>query len=111
MRSALKVVPPILLFWPMTSEAGVGGMAVEVEFSRQYSITFCCCMMASEGQPDKMVPDMKVYMVLPECLCRQSSECEHSGVIGDAFQQWQQRMKYKACSGWPCSVQALVHCL
>ena len=62
MRSALKVVPPILLFWPMTSEAGVGGMAVEVEFSRQYSITFCCCMMASEGQPDKMVPDMKVYI-------------------------------------------------
>ena len=41
MRAALKVMPPILLCWPMMSEADVGGMAVEVEPSHQYSITFC----------------------------------------------------------------------
>ena len=42
MRAAPKVMPPVLLCWPMTSEAGAGGMAVEVEPSCQYSITFCC---------------------------------------------------------------------
>ena len=32
----------ILLFWPMTSEEDIGGMAAEVAPSHQYSITFCC---------------------------------------------------------------------
>ena len=35
-------MPPILLRWPTTSEADDGDMAVEVEPSRQYSVTFCC---------------------------------------------------------------------
>jgi len=35
---------PVLLCWPMASEADVGGQAVEVEPSHQYSITFCCCV-------------------------------------------------------------------
>jgi len=39
-----KVMPSILWCWPMTSEADVGGMAVEVEPSHQYSIAFCCQM-------------------------------------------------------------------
>ena len=41
-RAAGKVMPPILLSWPSMSEADVGGMAVEVEPSHQYSATFCC---------------------------------------------------------------------
>jgi len=44
MRAAPKLMPPILLCWPTTSEANVVDMAVEVEPSRQYSIKFCCCM-------------------------------------------------------------------
>lgn len=40
--AALKVTTPILLCWLMTSEAGVGVMAIEAEPSYQYSITFCC---------------------------------------------------------------------
>jgi len=44
MRAALKVMPPILLYWPTISEMNVGSMAVEVEPSYQYSITFCCCV-------------------------------------------------------------------
>ena len=36
-------MPPILLCWPTTLEAVVGGMAIEVEPSHQYSVTFCCC--------------------------------------------------------------------
>jgi len=44
MRAAPKVMPVLLLCWPMMSEADVGGTAVEVELSHQYSITPCCCM-------------------------------------------------------------------
>ena len=44
MRPTPKVMPPILLYWPKTSEADDGGMAVEIESSRKYSITFCCCV-------------------------------------------------------------------
>ena len=31
MGAALKVMSPTLLYWPMTTEVDVGGMAVEVE--------------------------------------------------------------------------------
>ena len=40
-KAALKLMPPILLCWPMTSEVDVDGMAVEVEPSNQYPVTFC----------------------------------------------------------------------
>lgn len=33
MRTALKVMRPLLLHWPMTSEVVVGGMAIEVKLS------------------------------------------------------------------------------
>ena len=42
MRAALRVMPPILLCWPTTSEANAGGMAVHTESSHQYSITCRC---------------------------------------------------------------------
>ena len=38
MRAAPKSMPPVLLCWPMTSEAEVGAMAVEFEPSHHYSI-------------------------------------------------------------------------
>ena len=41
-RVAPKLMPPILLCWPTTSEANVGDMAVEVEPFRQYSVKLCC---------------------------------------------------------------------
>ena len=37
MRSASKVMPPVLLCRPMTSEADAGGMAEETEASHQCS--------------------------------------------------------------------------
>jgi len=40
-RDGLKEMLSILLLWPTTSEADVGGMAVEVEPSQQHYITFC----------------------------------------------------------------------
>ena len=41
-RAASKVMPSILLCWAMTSEADVGGVALGVEPSQEYSVTFCC---------------------------------------------------------------------
>jgi len=44
MKAAPKVMLPILLCWPITSELDIGGMAVEVKPSHWYSIPFCCCV-------------------------------------------------------------------
>jgi len=37
-----RVMLPILLCWPTMPEVDVGAMAVDVESSHQYSVTFCC---------------------------------------------------------------------
>jgi len=42
MKAGPKVIPPVIIWRPMKSEAEVSGMAVEVESSYQYSITFYC---------------------------------------------------------------------
>ena len=44
MRVAPKVMPPVLSSSSTTSEADVGGMAIEDEPSCQYSVIFCCCV-------------------------------------------------------------------
>ena len=59
-----KIMPPILLCQLKMSQVDVDGMAVQVEPSRQYSITFCCCATngsRGEGQSDKMISDMEVW--------------------------------------------------
>jgi len=56
-------MPPILLCWPMTSEADICGMEVEVEPFHQYSIAFCCCVTdGSRGQSEKMEFDLEAKM-------------------------------------------------
>ena len=63
MRAALKVMPSILLFWPMRPEADVGGTAVGIEPSHRYSTIFVAVQqMAAEGQSDKTISDMKMCM-------------------------------------------------
>lgn len=37
-RAALRIMPPILLHWPTTSEVNVDGTAVESDPSHQYSL-------------------------------------------------------------------------
>ena len=49
MEVALKVMPPILLCCPTSSEVDVGVMAVETEPSHQYSITCCCRVTNGSG--------------------------------------------------------------
>src|SRR5258705_13829834 len=48
-RVAPKLMPPILLCWSTTSEADVGGMAVEVEPCRQYPISFVAVRQMAAG--------------------------------------------------------------
>jgi len=43
-RAAPKVMTPILLSRLTTSEAAVGGMAVEAESFHQHSVTLCGCV-------------------------------------------------------------------
>ena len=112
-RAALKLMPPISSHWPTTSEADVGGMAVEAECSHQYPITCCCCVtdgsrgaVWQNGVWHKSVDEAKVWNWSPpqrrngthwhsltraECLWRPTSGCEHSEVMGGVFQQWWQR--------------------
>ena len=52
MRAAQKLMLPILLCWPMTSELDTGSTAVEVESSCWHSITFRC---PTDGQCGRMV--------------------------------------------------------
>ena len=58
LRAALKVMTPILLCQPMTSEVDVGGMAVEVEPSRQYSVLLPCDRWQQRGTLTPVVSDM-----------------------------------------------------
>lgn len=61
-RADSKVMPHILLCWPMMSEI-VHGMAAEAEPSCQYSISFCWnATDPAGGQSVRMVPDMGVWM-------------------------------------------------
>jgi len=41
-KAAPKIMPPVLLYWPTTSEADVGDMAIENELYHQYSILLLC---------------------------------------------------------------------
>ncbi len=52
MRSTLKVMPSILLCWPMMLDADVCGIAVEVEHSCHYSLRFCHCEMDGSIEVD-----------------------------------------------------------
>ena len=49
MRDALKVMPPILIRWPTTSEMDVGDMAVEAEPSCQYCYILLSCDRRQQG--------------------------------------------------------------
>ena len=74
MGAALKVMPPILLYWPTTLEVDIGGTAVEVEHSHQYSIAFCCCVTDGSREAiwhnviwHRSVYEAMVWHLIPPC--------------------------------------------
>ena len=115
MKDTLKVMPPILLYWPIVSEMKVVGMAIDVEASHQYSVTFCC--PSTDGRRNSLT---KWYLTrkckwckgvsfphrtscthwhsftLAECLWRSNNGCECTEVVRDAFQQWRQKRERQA---------------
>jgi len=110
--ATLKVMPPILFCWPTTSDVDVGIMAVEVEPSRQKSITFfdhatdgsrssltewhltwkCVWSKGVEFNSfmKKKMALNHIHRHLTEFFWRPNSGYEYSEVVGSAFQQWQQ---------------------
>ena len=134
-RAALKVMPPILLYLPTISEVDVGGMAVAVEPSHQYSVTCRCCVTdgsrgavwqngvwhgsACEAEACHWIPgcgknDSRWHSpTLAERFWSPNSGCEHSEVVGGVFQQW--RQWHEKQTTFSMAMQtftgvALVHC-
>ena len=126
-----EVMPPTLLCWSTMSEVAVGGMAVDVESSHQYSLTFCCCVTdgnrGAVWQNDVWhgsAGQAKVWCWIPpygkdsthwhssmlaECFWRSNSECEHSEAVGGAFQQWWGWVTSTGADFYKYGMQALVH--
>ena len=133
MKSAWKVMPLMLLCWPMMSEADVGVIAVVAELSHQCSITFCCCVtdgirgaVWQNGVWHGSAYEAKVCQWIPPCgkngthwytltlaehLWRPNGGCEHSEAVGDAFQQWRlQQWVTTGSNFYQLGMEALVLC-
>ena len=132
MRAALEVMTLMLLCWPTTSEASVGGMAAGVEPSHQHSIAFHCCHMPDSSRRAiwktgvwyGSADEAKVWNWIPPCgkngtcwhslmlaeyLRRPNSGCEHIEAAGGAFQQWWQWVTFAGAYCYGHGKQALVH--
>ena len=120
MKAAPKVILAMLC-WLMTSEVDVGDMVVEAEPSHQKSITFCfylidssggavsqngvCCGSVREakvchwippcGKKNKKCPHWHSLM-LAEHFWISNRGCEHSEVVGGAFQHLGQQCERQA---------------
>jgi len=101
MRTALKVMSPILL-WCSTSEEDGGNMSMEAEPSHQYSVTSCCRVtdgsrVWQNGVWHGSADGAKVCQWIPlpggnythwhslrfaEHLWRPNSGCQHSEAVG-----------------------------
>ena len=132
-RAAPTVMLHILWCWPMISEVGVGGMAVKVEPSRQYSITFC--YWVADGSRGAVWPNVvwhgsayeaEVCHQIPLCgkngtywhssmlaeyLWRPNSGCECNEEVSGIFQWWRQQqwVTYAGADFYECIMQAHVH--
>ena len=100
------------------SEMDFGSMVVEAEPSHQYSITLCChvtdssrgavwqngvwCRNECEAWGCHWISPCRNngthwhLLTLAEHLWTPKSGCEHSEMMGSAFQQWQQQHEWKA---------------
>lgn len=110
---APKVMPPIFLCSPVTSEADVDVMEVVFEPPHQQSIRFCCHTtdgswgtVWQDGIWQGSVFESEVCNWILSSLWnialigihwkRPNFGCEHSVVVGGAFQHWQQAVFWTA---------------
>jgi len=115
MIADLKVIPHILLYWPISSGADVGGMAAEIETSCQYSVRFCCHVTAGSrgtvwqnGVWHESVYECHwILQWRKYCTYQHSQQCLLN-ICGDKTLHW---MWAKWGGGWVvCNMQALVYC-
>jgi len=103
-------MPPLLLYWPKTSEADIGKLNISANILLYFVVMW---QMTAEGHSYKMVSDIKVCHLVPswiknvmhwhslllaECLSRPKSGCKHSEVVVVHFSSGKSDMKGKVCS-------------
>ena len=120
MRVTPKLMPPVLLCWPVILEADVGDMAVEVEPFHQYSIKFCCRAtddsrgaVWQNGIRHGSAYEAKVCDWIPapsdihRCLLNiyrdQTVDVSTVREWVACFSSGNNDVKGKPCSGWPCT--------
>ena len=113
MKVAPKVMPPILLYWPVTSEVDVGDRTADIKASHQYFVTFCYhltdrrrgavwqnsnwhgnvheSIMHHWSPASGKTCTYRYSSTFAEYFWRANSGCEHSEVVDGVFQQWLQR--------------------
>ena len=112
MRTAQKVMPPILIYWPMVSEADVG-VAVGVEPFQQYSVT-CCLCVTRDSRGAVWQNDVWHGSVCETKMCHCRRKLRHPLIFIDTcwiFVETKQWMWAKWSSGWYISVVVTVGCL
>ena len=112
--TALKIMSPILLCWLTKSEADIGGILAEHQYFAP--IFHYVLLRARDGSRGAVWQnrvwhgreyETKVWNWIPSCskngthwlaehFWRPKSKCEHSEVVGDALQQWQQQYERQA---------------
>ena len=128
----MRAAPPASLCWPTTSEVDVG-MAVEIgtfppifhyvilpcnRWQQRGSLTKWGLMWKcgwSKGVSLNSSMWKKCHPLTSVSACStllKTKQCEHSGIVGGAFQQWwQQQWVTSACTAfYKHGLQALVHC-
>lgn len=88
-RAALRVMPPMLLCWPPASELDVSSVAIEVECSCHYSITFCfCAIYAYEAKGWNWILPCRKNGTLWHLLALAELLGRHNEAVNGEFQQW-----------------------
>ena len=117
---------PCLWCWPVTSKAGVDGMAVEIEsfhcilllydrWQQRDSLTKWCLTWKWREAWRHSVPPCGENgthwhsSMLAGCLWRPNSGCEYSEAVGAAFQQWWQWVTSTGADVYKHGMQTLVH--
>jgi len=96
-EAAPKLMPPILLCGLITSEADVGGMAVVIELSCQYSITLYCSVTdGSRGAVGYWIPS-----------CGRNGTPWHSSVLAEYLQRPNSGYEHKWGTGWCISAAVM----
>ena len=131
MWAAPKVMPPILLYWPVISEVDVGDRTADIKASHQYFVTFCYhltdrrrgavwqnsnwhgnvheSIMHHWSPASGKTCTYRYSSTFAEYFWRANSGCEHSEVVDGKFQQWWQRVTSTGADFYKYDIQNLAN--